>query len=218
MFSPNKIWRKWHRQTNLNERRVAVVAALAASAVPALVVARGHRIGKLEEVPLVLSSNVESIKKTKHAVEILKRHNANLDIDRAVDSRKIRTGELQTSGGNADTMKAGICAEMAWLAGSCASKLNLDVRTFTSFADQSTPPDPVADGAVTPTNFCFDPGGAGSIVLVRAYYTWKLILPVLNAGLRTVGAGDNPASENRSTSSCGTASRPGSIQPSVEAR
>ena len=46
-------------------------------------------------------------------------------------------------------------------------------------------------GAVTPANFCFDPGGAGSIVLVRAYYTWKLILPVLNAGLKTVGAGDN---------------------------
>lgn len=106
-------------------------------------------------------------------------------------SRKIRTGELQTNGGNADTVKAGICAEMAWLAGACTSKLNLDVRTFTSFAQQSTPPDPVADGAVTPANFCFDPGGAGSIVLVRAYYTWNLILPVLNAGLRTVGAGDN---------------------------
>jgi len=93
MFSPNKIWRKWHRQTNLNERRVAVAAALAASAVPALVVARGHRIGQLEEVPLVLSSSVESIKKTKHAIEILKRHHANLDVDRAVDSRKIRTGK-----------------------------------------------------------------------------------------------------------------------------
>ncbi len=106
-------------------------------------------------------------------------------------ARKIRTGELQTTGGNAATMKAGICAEMAWLAGACTSKLNLDVRTFTSFANQSTPPDPVADGVVTPANFCFDPGGAGSIVLVRAYYTWRLILPVLNAGLKTVGAGDN---------------------------
>lgn len=106
-------------------------------------------------------------------------------------ARRIRTGELQTSGGNAATMKSAICAEMAWLAGSCTSKLNLDVRTFTSFANQTTPPDPVAGGAVTPANFCWDPGGAGSIVLVRAYYTWALVLPVLNAGLKTVGAGNN---------------------------
>lgn len=106
-------------------------------------------------------------------------------------SRKIRTGELQTSGGNAETMKAAICAEMAWLAGTCTAKLNLDVRTFTSFAGQTTPPDPVAGGVVTPAKFCWDPGGAGSIVLVRAYYTWPLILPVMNAGLKTAGAGND---------------------------
>jgi Flp pilus assembly protein TadG len=106
-------------------------------------------------------------------------------------ARKIRTGELQISGGNATTMKAAICAEMAWLAGTCTGKLNLDVRTFTSFASQSAPPDPVPGGTVTPANFCWDPGGAGSIVLVRAYYRWTLILPVLNAGLKTVGAGND---------------------------
>ncbi len=106
-------------------------------------------------------------------------------------ARKIRTGELQTSGGNATTIKNAICADMDWLAGSCASKLNLDVRTFTSFAGQSTPPNPVASGVVTPAKFCWDPGGAGSIVLVRAYYSWTLILPVLNASLKTVGSGND---------------------------
>ncbi len=106
-------------------------------------------------------------------------------------ARRIRTGELQTAGGDASTVKSAICAEMDWLGGSCSSKLNLDVRTFTSFAGQSAPPDPVAGGAVKPGNFCWDPGGAGSIVLVRAYYTWPLVLPVLNAGLKTTGAGNN---------------------------
>ena len=48
-----------------------------------------------------------------------------------------------------------------------------------------------AGGAVKPANFCWDPGGAGSIVLVRAYYTWPLIVPVLNASLKTTGAGNN---------------------------
>jgi len=44
MFAPTKIWRKWHSQSNLQERRFAVCSALAASALPALVMARGHKI------------------------------------------------------------------------------------------------------------------------------------------------------------------------------
>merc|ERR1712100_503379 len=44
MFAPTKIWRKWHRKINVNQRRYATAAALAASAVPALVMARGHKI------------------------------------------------------------------------------------------------------------------------------------------------------------------------------
>lgn len=104
-------------------------------------------------------------------------------------SRQIRTGALQTSGGGAATLKAAICDEMSWLGSNCAANLNLDVRTFTSFAGQTAPPNPVANGAVDPAKFCWDPGGAGSVVLVRAYYSWRLILPVLNAGLQTAGAG-----------------------------
>mmetsp|Transcript_298 Transcript_298/g.347 ORF Transcript_298/g.347 Transcript_298/m.347 type:complete len:143 (-) Transcript_298:7-435(-) len=44
MFAPTKTWRKWHRKINLNQRRYAVCSALAASAIPALVMAPGHRI------------------------------------------------------------------------------------------------------------------------------------------------------------------------------
>jgi ribosomal protein L4 len=44
MFAPTKVWRRWHRKINLNQKRYAVVSALAASALPSLVMARGHRI------------------------------------------------------------------------------------------------------------------------------------------------------------------------------
>ncbi len=36
--------RKWHRKINTNQKRFAVASALAASALPSLVLARGHRI------------------------------------------------------------------------------------------------------------------------------------------------------------------------------
>lgn len=102
-------------------------------------------------------------------------------------SRQIRTGQVQTNGGSAATIKTAICAEMSWLGSNCSTNLNLDVRTFTGFSGQTAPPNPVAGGTVDPAKFCWDPGGAGSVVLVRSYYTWNLILPVLNAGLINAG-------------------------------
>ena len=55
MFAPTKVWRRWHVKVNQNQRRFAVVSALAASALPSLVLARGHRIEEVEEVPLVVA-------------------------------------------------------------------------------------------------------------------------------------------------------------------
>mmetsp|Transcript_28177 Transcript_28177/g.42156 ORF Transcript_28177/g.42156 Transcript_28177/m.42156 type:complete len:157 (+) Transcript_28177:79-549(+) len=54
MFAPTKTWRKWHRKINVTQKRYAVSSALAATAVPALVMARGHRVDEVPEIPLVL--------------------------------------------------------------------------------------------------------------------------------------------------------------------
>jgi len=43
MFGPTKTYRRWHRKVNKNQRRYAIVSALAASSSTALVLARGHR-------------------------------------------------------------------------------------------------------------------------------------------------------------------------------
>jgi large subunit ribosomal protein L4e len=50
MFAPTKTWRKWHHHTNLNQKRYATASALAASALPSLVLARGHKIETVDEV------------------------------------------------------------------------------------------------------------------------------------------------------------------------
>jgi large subunit ribosomal protein L4e len=92
MYAPTKIWRKWHRKINQNQKRFAVASALAASAVPALVMARGHKIDQVPEVPLVVDSSVESITKTKAAIKALEKVGAYADVEKAKDSRKIRRG------------------------------------------------------------------------------------------------------------------------------
>jgi len=73
MFAPTKVYRRWHRHVSKGQRRYAVCSALAATAVPALVMSRGHHISKLAEIPFVVAdSNLKKLKKTKQAVQLLK--------------------------------------------------------------------------------------------------------------------------------------------------
>jgi len=92
MFNPLRIWRRWHRKINLKEKRYAVKSALAASAVPALVMARGHRVDEIAEVPCVVSNDIESITKTSKAIACLKSIGAGAEVAKCKKSNKIRTG------------------------------------------------------------------------------------------------------------------------------
>jgi Flp pilus assembly protein TadG len=101
-------------------------------------------------------------------------------------ARQIRTGEVQTAGGTAATFKTAICAQM--VVSDCASNLKIDVRTFDQFADVDTS-DPVKDGKFDDTKLRFAPGGPEDIVLVRAYYQWTLITPMLNTAMQSLANG-----------------------------
>jgi len=93
MFAPTKTWRRWHRKININQRRYALTSAIAATGVPALVMSKGHRIEEIPEVPLVLSDKVEEIKKTKEAVQVLKKLKAWSDIEKVYSSKRFRAGK-----------------------------------------------------------------------------------------------------------------------------
>jgi len=94
MFAPTKTYRRWHRKVNKNQKRYALVSALAATASVPLVLARGHRIEQIPEVPLVLDNkSFTDIEKTKQAIKVLKTLNAYADVERVIDSKKIRAGK-----------------------------------------------------------------------------------------------------------------------------
>ena len=90
MFAPTKTWRKWHKKINQNQRRYAVASALAASAVPALVQARGHKISQVPEIPLVIPDT--QVTKTALAYNLCQDVGADEDIERVRNSRKTRAG------------------------------------------------------------------------------------------------------------------------------
>jgi large subunit ribosomal protein L4e len=93
MFAPTRIWRRWHRKINITQKRFALASAVSASAVPSLVLARGHRIDEVAEVPLVVDNKaISAITKTKQAKTLLKSLKALADVEKVEHSRKLRCG------------------------------------------------------------------------------------------------------------------------------
>eukprot|EP01126_Amoeba_proteus_P024294 TRINITY_DN244_c0_g1_i2.p1 TRINITY_DN244_c0_g1~~TRINITY_DN244_c0_g1_i2.p1 ORF type:complete len:384 (-),score=42.57 TRINITY_DN244_c0_g1_i2:165-1316(-) len=94
MFAPTKVWRRWHVKISKGQRRYATCSALAASSLAPLVLARGHRIENIAEVPLVVAdSDFENVSKTKQALALLQALGLNPDLERVSDSRGIRRGK-----------------------------------------------------------------------------------------------------------------------------
>ena len=91
MFAPLKVYRKWHQKTNLRERRHAVASALAASAVAPLVMARGHKIENVTEIPLVVDNL--NYTKTKDVLNALLTLGLKDELTRVALSKKIRSGK-----------------------------------------------------------------------------------------------------------------------------
>ena len=90
MFAPLKTWRRWHRKINLTQKRHALASALASTACTPLVLARGHRVMEVPELPLVVDNlNVET---TKTLLSVLRKLGAGEELKRTRDSRKVRQG------------------------------------------------------------------------------------------------------------------------------
>jgi Flp pilus assembly protein TadG len=104
-------------------------------------------------------------------------------------ARTIRTGELQTAGGaTASSFKAAVCAKFGWLQSDCTANLSVDVRTYQTFASV-TAPQPVSNGTFNPGALTFAPGGPNDIVVVRTYYQWPLIAPMISQAMQQLSGG-----------------------------
>ena len=93
MFAPTKTWRRWHRRVNVTQRRHAAASAISASGVTALVMAKGHAVEQINELPLVVSDKVQDYQKTKQAVSLLKTLKAWSDVEKVYQSKRLRPGK-----------------------------------------------------------------------------------------------------------------------------
>ncbi len=130
-------------------------------------------------------------------------------ISNAVDtlSRQIRTGQITNdpnkSSYTTDQMfRTAFCNQISVLitcpatelTSATASRLYLDVESYTSFASMPTAiprlssTDPYSD--INTKGFAFAPGGAKTLNMVRAYYRWQVITDLLRPYLSNIRPSD----------------------------
>jgi large subunit ribosomal protein L4e len=80
------------------EKRIALLSAIAATASKDVVASRGHSIEDVRQIPLIVSDEFESLKKTKEVEETLIRLGLLSDIYRVRESRKVRAGKGKRRG------------------------------------------------------------------------------------------------------------------------
>ena len=99
-------------------------------------------------------------------------------------ARLIRTGQAQTAGMTEADFKTEICSAMAGLF-NCSANLRVDVRTY-EFFDNVDLTQPVDDDGNLIEDFIFQPGDAGDVVVVRAFYEWPIHTNILGLGLASL--------------------------------
>ncbi|MGV8144406.1 MAG: 50S ribosomal protein L4 [Methanothermobacter sp.] len=94
-----------HEKINKKEKRLAIRSAVAATADPELVEARGHQTENVPQIPLIVDDDLCKVKRTSETREILKTLGVMDDIVRAKSGRKIRAGRGKTRGRKYKTPK-----------------------------------------------------------------------------------------------------------------
>jgi large subunit ribosomal protein L4e len=95
-FPPTSI-KKTVKRINKKEKRLAIRSAIAATANKELVEKRGHKIKKVEHLPIIINDELESLEKTSEVKNFLKNMDIWEDVERA-DRRKVRAGKGKMRG------------------------------------------------------------------------------------------------------------------------
>jgi Flp pilus assembly protein TadG len=104
--------------------------------------------------------------------------------------RMVRTG--QAVGWTAAQFKTQICSEMSGLISSatCTANLQVDIRQYSSFSGASYPSVTNANGSINTSSLQFPSSlTACQVVLVRVFYPWQIITPLMQPLLENMPGG-----------------------------
>lgn len=95
-------------------------------------------------------------------------------------ARLVRTGQLSGKL-DAATLKADVCSEMSGLiaAATCTNNLEIDLRSYSNFSGASYPTVTNANGSLNNGAMTVDATGDCQVVLLRAFYPWTIMTPLM---------------------------------------
>jgi Flp pilus assembly protein TadG len=105
----------------------------------------------------------------------------------ADSSRLIMTGQAQNGNLTETQFKAAVCAKILGLF-DCQNGIKIDVKKYTGFSSIDTSK-PLDANRNLMTNFGFDPGKQGDIVVVRLMYEWPIYVSLLGFNLADMAGG-----------------------------
>lgn len=115
-----------------------------------------------------------------------------LDFAVSETARQIRTGQAQTNGVTESQIRTQLCSELNnFIVMGCDGNLYLDVRRFTSFVDASNDAQaPIQNNQFNTGGMGYQPGQPSDIVVVRAYYRWKVMTPLFEPIFQNISGGE----------------------------
>ncbi len=90
--------KKIHEEINKRERRFAIRSAIAATANPQLIAARGHIVEGVVQIPPVVVSDFETLTRTRDVKDVLKALGLWADVERAHERIRVRAGKGKMRG------------------------------------------------------------------------------------------------------------------------
>jgi len=103
-------------------------------------------------------------------------------------ARLIRTGQVQANQMTATQFHDFICGEIAALL-SCGSNLQVDVESFSQFGSINIGNPIDGNGNLNGNLNNYNVGQGGDIVLVRTFYTWNILTPLLRPFFADLSSG-----------------------------
>lgn len=95
---PPKVEKVLRERINKKERRLAIRSAIAATKDKKLVASRGHIVGHITELPLVVSDEFEEMKKASEVKGVLQKLGLWNDVERVSKSKRVRAGRGKMRG------------------------------------------------------------------------------------------------------------------------
>jgi Flp pilus assembly protein TadG len=112
-----------------------------------------------------------------------------LETAAATSARLIFTGQAQLNGWSASQFKSQVCDNIKGLF-NCSSGVYVDVETYATFSAINTAM-PVTSGTLNTGALGYNPGGPGSIVMLRLYYQYPVYMNLLGFNLSNLNGGFN---------------------------